>query len=101
MPTRRDFGAVAASLAGLIRGDRKIVEERLYDLRTDPGELNPDRSPAPASARDALHALIQQDPDPAGLPEHLRQGMQLDAPKVAPGVTPEQRKKLEALGYIE
>ena len=88
-------------MAGMIRGDRQIIEERVYDLRTDPGELDPDPSPSPADARDALHTLIQQDPDPGGLPEHLRKGMRLKAPKVAPGVTPEQQRKLKALGYIE
>jgi arylsulfatase len=88
-------------MVGMVRGDRAVHVERVYALDADPLELEPDLEPAASAARSALLELIERDPDPGGLPEALAQGIQLDAPKVAPGITPEQRARLRALGYVE
>jgi len=88
-------------MVGLVRGSRDVREERAYALDRDPLELEPDHAPGESAARRELIELIERDPDPGGLPEDLRSGMQIDAPKVAPGITPAQRERLRALGYVE
>lgn len=49
----------------------------------------------------ALLSLIASDPDPAGMPADLERGVQLNAPKVAPGLDETNLERLRALGYVE
>jgi arylsulfatase len=84
-----------------VRGaGRAIDERRRFALDRDPGETGGE----PWTRTDAslaLEELVRSDPDPAGVPTEYVQGVRLDAPKVAPGVTPEQLESLRALGYAE
>lgn len=115
---------LASQKRAVIHGDRKWVREILskgepqhagvthetlletfnevrwtFRLDTDPGELL--RYPwEPAPAAESLLALIAADPSATGIPQQYATGMAPDAPKVAPGIDPEMRKKLEALGYV-
>ncbi|RMH16741.1 MAG: hypothetical protein D6696_17535 [Acidobacteria bacterium] len=79
----------------------RVRESRTYRLDQDPGEL----SPLPAPPDDALVAhlieLAAADPDPGGVPLAARMGRELHAPKVAPGVSEENRERLKALGYVD
>jgi arylsulfatase A-like enzyme len=99
-------------LRAVIHGDRKSVvhlgvgssvptEQFEYDLAADPGELHPrpfDEASAPARE---LFAMIERDPDPAGVPVQPLRGQQLAAPKVAPRAGAAELEKLRALGYVE
>jgi arylsulfatase len=75
--------------------------QRVYDLAADPRELTP--RPWEALAEPARHLLelCRTDPDPAGVPRQYAKGIQLSAPKVAPGLPAETRARLKALGYAE
>ena len=88
-------------MLGLVRGERDVVERRRYDLVRDPGEESPETTEPVAAAEDALRRLIEADPDPGGVPAELRRGIALDAPKVDPRASDEQREQLRALGYVE
>jgi len=48
-----------------------------------------------------LLARSQSDTDPRDLPEDAREGMRLDAPKVASRATPMQLEQFRARGYVE
>lgn len=84
-----------------VRGDRRIVAARMYNLRTDPHELRPFRYQEDGAAARDLVRLVKTDPDPAGIPPKFRKGMMLNAPKVAPRVPKTMLSKLRALGYVE
>ena len=85
-----------------VRGEeRKISSRVLYDLQSDPGELRGRSWQGSSSGSERLLDLIRDDPDPAGIPKEYRSGIRLSAPKVAPGVTPEQLEALRQLGYAE
>jgi arylsulfatase A-like enzyme len=81
--------------------DREISGRRAYDLSADPREHAPRRwrrtEPIPAQ----LIELSRTDPDPAGVPSQYREGMLVNAPKVAPRAGPEILEMLKALGYAE
>ena len=49
----------------------------------------------------ALIELIDDDPDPAGVPRQYARGRRLEHPKIRLGIDPEQLQKLCALGYVE
>ena len=84
-----------------VRGDRQVVERRHYDLERDPLELAPGSwDPAAALALE-LDELVSGDPDPAGVPAQYEAGIQLDAPKVAPNISKEDRQRLRELGYVD
>lgn len=87
-------------IVGMKRGQRAIEERRFYDLEADPFELNP-ISWNPGEVADRLLELSESDPDPGGLPEAAKEGLRVQAPKVAPRATPEQLEQLRALGYVE
>jgi arylsulfatase A-like enzyme len=79
-----------------------LTRKRLYNLATDPNENKPKSWPRKAtSATNELAALIAMDPDPAGQPAEFRQGTQLTAPKIRPGVSERNLDALRSLGYVE
>jgi arylsulfatase len=88
-------------MMGLPWSKREVVETRHYDLQADPEEQNPDRSAPLDAVAMELRARIAADPDPGGVPEALRKGITINAPKVAPRATDVQRERLRALGYVE
>jgi hypothetical protein len=45
--------------------------------------------------------LFDREPDPGGLPKGFREGLRIDAPKVAPRADAETIERLRALGYVE
>ena len=74
-----------------------------YDLGADPAEQNPQRWD-PLNLEEAARELIDlfdRDPDPGGQPRNFREGLRLDAPKVAPRADAETIERLRALGYVE
>jgi len=84
-------------------GRREPTQPELFDLASDPGETAP-REWAPDAAAGAageLLELIERDPDPGGLPEAPREGVQIRAPKVAARADREAIERLRALGYVE
>jgi arylsulfatase len=84
-----------------VRGVKRILSDLVtYDLATDPAEARPQPWEDGEVARELLE-LVRTDPDPGGLPLHLEHGIQIGAPKVAPGASPEMQEKLRALGYLE
>ena len=69
------------------------------DVGSDPLELTP--KPWVEDPRTTqLDAWWREDPDPAGRPRELLEGMRLRVPKVAPGRTEEQLEALRTLGYV-
>jgi len=74
-----------------------------YDVVRDPAES--ERLAWDSELHDAeaapLIRLIEEDPDPAGVPREYTRGHRLEHPKVRPGVDKEQLQKLRALGYVE
>jgi arylsulfatase len=90
-------------LAVVRAGERKPVEGASFDLSEDPDELAP--SPWPLrgdeEATRALLELFETDPDPDGQPESMREGIRIDAPKVAPRADAKALERLRALGYVE
>jgi len=71
----------------------------VFDLFGDPGELNR------LSWRDCPEAsdfvqLIASDSDPGGIPKKYARGIQLNAPKVRPGLDEKTLKKLRSIGYV-
>jgi arylsulfatase len=126
-PTRRIFSEATASRGrqwrSVVQGHRKvvmsilpepaneaaqadenavrIVTRRRFDLARDPQELSPQElDPDDPLARTLLER-IHADPDPAGVPSRYRQGIQIGAPKVRPGIGEQDRERLRALGYVE
>lgn len=79
---------------------RKVEKSYYYDLRTDPLELVRRPWPREGTAGRELLRLIQEDPDRGGVPEQYAKGIELKAPKVAPGVSPQVLERLRALGYV-
>lgn len=88
-------------VARMERGERAVVERLHYDLEADPGELDPQAWPDGGEAGRQLVEIAAIDPDPGGVPEDARLGSRPDAPKVSPRATPDQLRKLRALGYVE
>ncbi len=81
-------------------GTRKPVHGYYHDLAADPGELVPRPwriKPPPVE----LLKLVQDDPDPGGIPLDAKAGIQIDAPKVdGRNVSPQAMAHLRALGYV-
>ncbi|RMD83484.1 MAG: hypothetical protein D6815_06435 [Candidatus Dadabacteria bacterium] len=77
----------------------KIARTYFYDLARDPLELTRRPWPDGPPAR-RLRELIASDPDKGGIPERYRKGIELKAPKVAPGLPRETLERLRALGYV-
>jgi hypothetical protein len=74
---------------------------RFYDLAKDPLELEPYGWPdGEAHALDLLMEMIRTDPDPGGEPTALKEGIRLNAPKVAPRADTEALERLRSLGYV-
>lgn len=72
----------------------------IYDLEKDPGELR--RLPwAKGKEAHEFYQLIASDEDPGGIPREYAKGMQLNAPKVRPGLDEATVEKLRSLGYVE
>ena len=88
-------------VARMERGEREVVERLHYDLEADPDELDPQAWPAGGETGRQLLEIAASDPDPGGAPEDARLGSRPDAPVVSPRATPEQLRKLRALGYVE
>jgi arylsulfatase len=85
-----------------LRGpDARISGAGLFDLRSDPGEQHGRPPPDDDRLMQELRAKIAADPDPTGVPEAYRRGIQLMAPKVAPRVSEEDLARLRELGYAE
>jgi arylsulfatase A-like enzyme len=89
------------ALAGA--GKQKTRSRWYYDLGADPAEQKSqtwDPSNPNEVARELI-ALFDRDPDPGGLPKGFREGLRIDAPKVAPRADTETIERLRALGYVE
>lgn len=82
-----------------VREGRDTTQRWQYSIDQERGALGrwDERHPV---GKDLL-AKIASDPDPAGVPASLRQGIQIDAPKVAPGLDAKTIERLRALGYVE
>ena len=84
-------------------GKKKTRSRWRYDLGADPAEQKPqpwDPSSPEEVARELID-LFHRDPDPGGLPKDFREGLRIDAPKVAPRADAETIERLRALGYVE
>ncbi len=84
-------------------GERRMQNRWHYDLDVDPTEQKPQRWD-PLNLEEAARQLIDRfdrDPDPGGLPKDFREGLRIDAPKVAPRADAETIERLRALGYVE
>ena len=89
--------------------EKKILDARHYDLAKDPGEQNPIRPEKKNLSEQILPQLlqlIQSDPD-LGRPYPVKlfaKGTRLTQPKgflsAHPGLTEEQIRKLQAIGYL-
>jgi arylsulfatase A-like enzyme len=88
-------------LVGVVGEERELARRAYYDLAQDPNELSPARWTDSAPAPRFLLDLIREDPDPAGIPSQFRQGIRLDAPKVAPNLSEKHLEALRKLGYAE
>ena len=78
----------------------RIEKSYYYDLSRDPLELVRRPWPEHAPAARELLQRIEQDPDRGGVPEQYAKGIEITAPKVAPGVSPQVLERLRALGYV-
>lgn len=102
---RHWYAVVQGSTKWLVATDPQggVLERRRHDLGVDPGELAP--LPVTVDEIDAtfseLARRVAADPDPGGIPLEYARGVQLDAPKVRPDVSPEELEVLRALGYAE
>jgi arylsulfatase A-like enzyme len=84
-------------------GERRMQSRWHYDLGADPAEQKPQRWD-PLNLEETARELIDlfdRDPDPGGLPKGFREGLRIDAPKVAPRADAETIERLRALGYVE
>ncbi|MBW2578358.1 MAG: sulfatase [Deltaproteobacteria bacterium] len=84
-------------------GKKKTRSRWHFDLGADPAEQKPqpwDPSNPEEVARELID-LFDRDPDPGGLPKGFREGLRIDAPKVAPRADAETIERLRALGYVE
>jgi hypothetical protein len=90
-------------LAVVRAGERRPLEGASFDLSEDPDELAPARWPLSddGEAPRQLLELFETDPDPGGQPESMREGIRIDAPKVAPRADAKALERLRALGYVE
>ncbi len=80
----------------------QIEEKRFYNLENDPAEAAP--KPWGKESRAAAKRFLEhisEDPDEGGIPEKMRWGGRIKAPKVAPGLDDATMEKLKALGYVE
>lgn len=85
---------------GVAAADRRILVRRAFDLADDPEEQHP--TPwREAPVADSLVALVESDPDPAGVPLLPRLGTLIDGPKLASGAPNESEERLRSLGYVE
>jgi arylsulfatase A-like enzyme len=98
---RAAIGRDYKSIVQLHSDSRMPVARFAYDLAVDPGELSPLSFDSQAGAARELLALIESDPDPAGVPRQPERGERLAAPKVSPRAGPAELEKLRALGYVE
>ncbi|MCP4037732.1 MAG: sulfatase [bacterium] len=82
--------------------DRKgeLIARGRFDLAQDPAETSPQPWHFGAEGNELLR-WFEADPDKAGRPAFAIKGWRIDAPKVAPGRTPEELRALRALGYVE
>lgn len=99
-------------IRAMLRGDDKwmallsvedghMVGGLEYDLDQDPAELHPRPRPPKGLPQDFLDR-IAADPDPGGVPSDMIAGRQRSGPKVnLQNLSDEDRKAMEALGYIE
>jgi arylsulfatase A-like enzyme len=71
--------------------DREMVEEQVYDLRSDPGELSPEAE-IPAPVREELLPELE---------DFVARGRDIDTEATLLDITDEDRRKLEALGYLQ
>jgi len=78
----------------------RIEKFYYYDLSADPLELVRRPWPAEAPAARQLLERIDEDPDRGGVPKQYAKGIEITAPKVAPGVSPQVLERLRALGYV-
>ena len=76
-------------------------QRRYYDLERDPGESRPRHWSMSDPPPPAFLERIASDIDDAGRPSELREGVQIDAPKVAPRADETDLERLRALGYVE
>ena len=95
----REKWMVRVGRGGSAGQEPRIVEYRYYDLDTDECELHSQAWPSDDRASRLLQ-LIETDPDPAGVPIQLSRGLQLSAPKVAPGLDEDTLRRLRSLGYV-
>lgn len=94
-------GFWAGVRGALFGGDSIVTVDRYcYDLKADPDELHRLEFLEGPEA-DALWDSLTSDPDPAGIPAHYEKGMRITAPKVAPGVSEENLRRLRGLGYVQ
>jgi arylsulfatase A-like enzyme len=80
---------------------RQITAQRFYDLDLDPDEERQRSWALSEAPPEALVRAWRDDPDPAGIPETMREGMKLSAPKVNPNVGDDVRERLRGLGYVD
>jgi arylsulfatase len=75
------------------------IRHASYELDTDPMELHPMEWLVTDEA-ERFFKLIENDPDPGGIPAEYKKGYQVKAPKLRPGLDKETLKKLRSLGYV-
>ena len=76
----------------MLRRDGELVRQRrVFDLRADPGEKEPQPWSDGATAGEQLLALARADPDPAGQPDAVERG----------GLVESNPALLKLLGYAE
>ncbi len=87
-------------MAKLAERSKTVIERRFYDLGSDGGQdqAMPWEGEDPVGRE--LLTRISEDPDPAGWPVEMREGIRLNAPKVAPRADAEALERLRALGYV-
>ncbi len=88
-------------VVALNRRSGRIVETRLYDLESDPGERHPTAWSAERDPPPTLLDLCRADPDPAGVPQRYRKGVRIASPKVSDRADERAREGLRALGYLD
>jgi arylsulfatase A-like enzyme len=80
--------------------EAKVVAKRFYDLGEDRAQVLPRSWHSESGPAEELLRSIAADPDPAGWPLEMREGIRLNAPKVAPRADEEALNRLRALGYV-
>jgi arylsulfatase A-like enzyme len=79
----------------------RIVRRWYADLNTDGDVETQHPWPGDLPGGTLLESWVSEDPDPAGIPRRYEKGLQLRAPKVAPGRSEREIEALRALGYVE